>query len=34
MGTYCIMMPRGPDGMCFDAVREGSSLWFPLVEES
>ena len=19
--------------MCFDAVREGSSLWFPLVEE-
>ena len=20
--------------MCFDAVREGSSLWFPSVEES
>ena len=25
---------RGRTGMCFDAVREGSSLWFPSVEES
>ena len=25
---------EGRTGMCFDAVREGSSLWFPLVEES
>ena len=25
---------EGRIGMCFDAVREGSSLWFSLVEES
>ena len=25
---------EGRTGMCFDAVREGSSLWFPSVEES
>ena len=27
-------MPRGPDWVVFDAVREGSSLWFSSVEES
>ena len=25
---------EGKNGMCFDAVWEGSSLWFLLVEES
>ena len=25
---------EGRTGMCFDVVREGSSLWFPSVEES
>ena len=25
---------EGWTGMCFDVVREGSSLWFPSVEKS
>ena len=25
---------EGRIGMCFDAVREGGTLWFPSVEES
>ena len=30
---YCDALRAGL-GMCFDAVWKGSSLWFPLVEES
>ena len=36
-GTWVHSVLRCLEGrteMCFDAVREGSSLWFPSVEES
>ena len=31
---YIVYCDEGRTGMYFDVVREGSSLWFPSVEES